>query len=254
MATGVLPLVIGKATRLSQFFLHSAKIYEAVFEFGHSTNTYDREGEPTSEHVSVTLVREQLDRNLDVFRGRFQQVPPAVSAKKIRGTPAYKLARRNAEVKLNSVEVEVFSLDLTAVDENIAHLTIHCAGGTYVRSIAHDLGQQMGCGAFLRDLRRSASSGFDLSMAKTMDELAELAAAGDLSKVLIPAPELLPEFPTERVDTSTANFIRQGRDFRVSPFRIQQFARYVKAVGPDGVLVAIGEAKLPQLYHPILVL
>jgi tRNA pseudouridine55 synthase len=254
LATGVLPLVIGRATRLAQFFLRTDKIYDATIEFGYSTTTYDREGEPTSDPVEVKLDRAVLERELEAFRGRIQQIPPSVSAKKIQGTPAYKLVRKNIEVKLEPVEVEIFSIEILEMKERNVRILVHCGGGTYVRSIAHDLGQRLGCGAYLSDLRRTASSGFDLSMAHSLEQLAELAEQGRIGEALIPAPQLLPEFPAERVDDATANFIRQGRDFRVSPFRMQPEAKYVKAIGPEGSLIAIGEARLPHVYHPILVL
>jgi tRNA pseudouridine55 synthase len=254
MATGVLPLLIGRATRLAKFFGAADKIYEGTVAFGHSTDTYDAEGKPTSEAVPVTLDCAAINDLLSRFKGRISQVPPPVSAKKIQGTPAYKLARRNIEVKFDPVEVEVHAIELLRCEGAEIDILVHCGTGTYLRSIAHDLGQILGPGAFLKRLRRTASGGFDLHLARTLEHLAELSAAGRLGEALIPAAELLPEFPTELVDPTTASFIRQGRDFRVSPFRVSGTAKYVKAVSQDGELLAIGEAKLPNVYHPILVL
>lgn len=254
IATGVLPLVVGRATRLAQFFLRNDKTYEGVIRFGNATTTYDIEGEPVGPVTGVELTEAELEPLLDKFRGCISQVPPPVSAKKIGGVPAYKLARRNIPVELQPVHVEVFSFELLQVDGAEASVRLHCSAGTYLRSIAHDLGQMRGTGAFLKSLRRTASGNFTISQALTLDRLAELAKDGDVVQALIPAAELLPEFPTELVDPPTANFIRQGRDFRVSPFRAPRTARYVKAVSEDGQLVAIGEARLPNLYHPILVL
>jgi tRNA pseudouridine55 synthase len=254
MATGVLPLLIGRATRLAQFFGKADKTYEGTVQFGYATDTYDVEGEPVSEAIPVTLDRDVIKELLSAFRGRIQQTPPPVSAKKIQGIPAYKLVRKNIEVKLQPVEVEIHSIELRRCEGNEIDLRVHCGAGTYMRSIAHDLGQQLGCGAFLKALRRTASGAFDLKMAKTLEELAGLSESGRIHEVLIPAAELLPEFPSEYVDAATAGFIRQGRDFRVSPFRGTTLSRYVKAVSNDGVLLAIGEATLPNVYHPILVL
>ena len=254
MATGVLPLVIGRATRLAQFFLHADKVYEATVRFGFSTNTYDIDGTPTSPEVPVHLDCDLVRRELLRFVGKIPQIPPAVSAKKIAGTPAYKLARKNVEFELKPVEVEIYSIDLLGCERADVRIRVHCGAGTYVRTIAHDLGQLLGTGAYLAELRRTEAGGFDLPMARTLEQLAELAAAGSLSESLIPAAQLLPEFPSERVDASTAGFIRQGRDFRISPFRAASGAKYVKAVGEDGELVAIGEVRLPNLYHPVLVL
>lgn len=254
MATGVLPLVIGRATRLAQFFQRSDKVYECTVQFGYATDSYDADGSRVSEPVTVTLDRDELDAAMRRFHGRISQVPPKISAKKIGGTPAYKLARRNIDVEMKPVEVEIFSIEILRVEGPEADLRIHCSAGTYVRSIAHDLGTVFGCGAFLNQLRRTASGGFDIEMANTLERLAEMAAEDALAQALIRAAELIPEFPAEMVDTSTASFIRQGRDFRVSQFVMRGPARYVKAVTQEGDLVAIGEAKLPNVYHPILVL
>lgn len=254
LATGVLPLVIGRATRLAQFFTRNDKVYEGTIRFGYATTTYDSEGEPVGEIREVAVTRDELEPLLDRFRGRFEQTPPPVSAKKIGGVPAYKLARRNVEVELKPVEVEVFAFDLLHVQGAEARVRVHCAAGTYVRSIAHELGAALGCGAHLSSLRRTASGGFEIGSANSVDRLAEFAEHGDLVQALIPAAELLPEFPAETVDATTVNFIRQGRDFRTSPFGAARTSRYVKAVADDGTLVAIGEARLPNLYHPVLVL
>jgi tRNA pseudouridine55 synthase len=254
IATGVLPLVIDRATRLAQFFQRNDKVYEAVVRFGHATTTYDSEGEPVGKAVNVELTRDVLEPLIAKFRGAIQQVPPPISAKKIGGQPAYKLARKNIEVELKPVAVEIYSFDLLDVDGAEARVRVHCAAGTYLRSIAHDLGKLLGTGAFLSALRRTASGSFDISRALTLERLEELAKDSDLALALIPAAELLPEFPVETVDSPTANFIRQGRDFRVSPFRTAGSSKYVKAIGEDGKLIAIGEARLPNVYHPVLVL
>lgn len=254
MATGVLPLVIGRATRLAQFFMPATKAYEATILFGFATTTYDSQGEAVSTPVPVTLDREWLERQVQSFIGKIEQVPPPVSAKKINGVPAYKLARKQIEVKLNPVPVEIYRIELGQVQGASAELRVDCSGGTYVRSIAHDLGQALGYGAHLSALRRTFSSGFGLESARTLEQLGELAEQGRLAEALIPSADLLPQFPTQMVDGSTAGFIRQGRDFRVSPFRTQPDARYVKAVDSNGNLVAIGESRLPNVYHPILVL
>jgi tRNA pseudouridine55 synthase len=253
-ATGVLPLVLGRATRLAQFYTRNDKLYEGLIRFGYATDSYDADGVATSPEVSVTLDRAQLEAVFEGFRGEFKQTPPPVSAKKVGGRPAYELARKNQSVELKPVSVTVFSLDVLRVEGPEAEVRVHCTAGTYLRGIAHDAGQIMGCGAFLKTLRRTASGDFKIDAARTLDELTELAGNNRLSEALIPAAQLLPEFPSEMVDSITAGQIRNGRDFRVSPFHARKEARYVKAVTPHGDLVAIGEARLPHLYHPVLVL
>jgi tRNA pseudouridine55 synthase len=254
MATGVLPLVIGKATRLARFYLKMDKTYEGVIGFGWATTTYDAEGEPTSPKVQACVKKCDLEAVLDRFRGTFEQFPPPVSAKKVAGVPAYRLARRNIRVELPPVEVTVFSLDLLESSDQEARVLVHCSAGTYLRAIAHEAGLALGCGAFLKSLRRTAAGVFTIEMARSIEELASLASEEMLSTALVPAVELLPEFPSERVDRVTAGYIRQGRDFRVSPFRTPRGAKYVKAISDEGELLAIGEVRLPNLYHPILVL
>jgi tRNA pseudouridine55 synthase len=254
MATGVLPLLVGGATRLAKFFVRDDKIYEGIIRFGYSTDSYDADGRPTSPVTDPVIEPGELDRVFEAFRGAIRQTPPPISAKKIAGKPAYLLARQNKPVDLKPVEVTVKSLEILACAGAEATIRVHCTAGTYVRAIAHEAGQALGCGAHLKTLRRLASGGFGIDQAVTIERLAGLAAEDRAGEVLIRAVELLPEFPTEVVDPLTASQIRQGRDFRDSPFRARHGSRYVKAVTASGELVAIGEAKLPNVYHPAVVL
>ena len=139
-------------------------------------------GRATSDEVAVTLDRASLDRIFQPFRGEFEQVPPAVSAKKIGGRPAYELARKNQPVDLKPVRVEVYSLEILRVDGCEAEVRVHCSAGTYLRSIAHEAGQALGCGAFLKTLRRIASGDFKIESARTLEQLAELAAQGRIEE------------------------------------------------------------------------
>lgn len=254
LATGVLPLVIGRATRLAQFFATGQKKYDALIRFGWATDTYDREGTPLTDTVEPQFTREELERALTEFRGIFLQTPPPFSAKKIAGTPAYRLARNQIEVELEPVEVHVFTLDLLEFTGSSARISVVCSAGTYLRGIAHEVGQRLGCGAFLEELRRTGSGEFTEAHAHTLERLHDLAAAGKIEEALIPASELLPHFPNATVDSLTAGQIRQGKDFRLSPFLSRTTAKYVKAISQEGDLIAIGEARLPFVYHPILVL
>lgn len=253
IATGVLPLVIGRATRLAQFFSAGEKKYDALIRFGWATDTHDREGAAISEVVQPQFTRQDFEEALTAFRGTFLQTPPQFSAKKIRGTPAYKLARKQIAVELTPVEVHVFALDVVDFDGETARIQVHCSAGTYVRSIAHELGQSLGCGAFLGSLRRTASGEFNEEQARSLEALRDLAQRGRLEDALLPAARLLPQFPNTTVDAMTAGQIRRGRDFRVSPFLDRPGTKFVKAIGQNGELIAIGEARLPHLYHPILV-
>ena len=253
-ATGVLPLVIGRATRLAQFYTRSDKIYEGLVRFGWSTTSYDRDGEPVGERREVELDRAELERHLEAFRGEFLQTPPAVSAKKVEGRRAYELARKSIAVELAPSRVQVYELAVLEVRGPDARLRVHCSGGTYMRSIAHDLGQAMGCGAHLHELRRMASGEFKIEQARTLEQLGELAASERVMDALVPAAKLLPGFPEVLVDDITAAQIRNGRNFQASAFRAMPAAKFVKAVSRSGELLAVGEAVLPNVYHPVVVL
>ena len=254
IATGVLPLVIGMATRLAQFYTASEKVYEAVVRFGFATDTYDRAGVPAADPVPITVERGRLETELSRFIGTIQQVPPPVSAKKVGGVPSYKLVRQNKAVELAPVEVEIYEASITSLEGDTASLLVRCSAGTYVRSIAHELGQAFGCGAHLHQLRRTRSGDFFIAQARTIAALEILRAEDALPQVLIPAAELLPSFPQVRVDPLTAGQIRQGRDFYSSPFLVPRNTQHVKAVDEYGALVAIGELRAPNLYHPSVVM
>jgi tRNA pseudouridine55 synthase len=254
IATGVLPLVIGRATRLAQFYTRSGKIYECLVRFGWATTTYDRAGEPLGERREVRIDAEELERHLEKFRGKFWQTPPAVSAKKVEGRRAYELARNNVAVELAPVEIEVYELTALAIQGAEVRLRAHCSGGTYMRSIAHDLGQSMGCGAHIAELRRTASGEFEIAQARTIAQLESLAADDRLIDAIVPAAEMMPGFPSVFVDDAAVAQIRSGRNFAASPFRPQPASKYVKAVSHQGELVAVGEAVLPNVYHPLVVM
>ncbi len=254
LATGVLPVVVGKATRLAQFYTRSDKIYEGAVQFGWATTSYDRDGEVVGEKRGVVLDRAELERCLEPFRGEILQTPPAVSAKKVDGKRAYELARKQIAVELEPVKVQIYELELLAVEGAEARLRVHCSGGTYVRSIAHDVGRLMGCGAHLRELRRLASGEFRIGQARTIPQLERLAADERLIDALVRAADMLPAFPSVFVEDAVVRDIRNGRNFPASPFRAQPESRHVKAITREGELVAIGEAVLANLFHPTVVL
>ena len=253
LGTGVLPLVIGRATRLSRFFLNHDRAYEAVIRFGFATDSYDRDGTATTEPADVDLTADSLEPLLDQFRGRLRQTPPPISAKKIDGVPAYKLARKNRPVKLDPVEVEVYEFTLLDIDGPCARVRVRCSAGTYVRSLAHDIGGLLGPGAHVESLRRTAVGEFTLDQARTLEELGALRAEDRLDEALLRPECVLPEMPVEHVDEVTATRIAHGRDFRVSAFGGAKGSKRVKAIDRDGKLLAIAEAKMPLLYHPIVV-
>ena len=253
LATGVLPLLIGDATRLARFYTSAEKTYEATIRFGFATTSYDREGAATSASATVTFDQLGLEAALESFRGPIMQMPPPVSAKKIKGVPAYRMDPAAAEAALRAVPVEVFDLQLLSFDGELATMRVHCSAGTYIRSIAHDLGVLLKCGAHIAELRRTQSGAFTIAQARTIEELQRLSDAGALTEALLPTSSLLPDIPNTFVDEVSAFHIRNGRDFSVSPFRPNTGTRYVKAVNNGDQVLAIGEMVLPNLYHPVIV-
>jgi len=174
MATGVLPLVTGNLTRLAQFYTASEKTYEGTIRFGFATDTYDAEGSSTTEPQEVNLRAEEVEAVAARFRGVIQQTPPPFSAKKIKGVPAYKLARQQKEVKLQPVQVEIKEFEILEVQADRVRFRARVTSGTYMRSVAHDMGRELTCGAHLESLRRTAVAEFTLDDAHTLDEVAKL--------------------------------------------------------------------------------
>jgi tRNA pseudouridine55 synthase len=171
LATGVLPLVTGSLTRLAQFYTTSEKTYEGVIRFGFATNTYDADGEPVGEAHPVSPSLEQLHKLAANFQGLIEQVPPPFSAKKVHGVPAYKLARKQKEVVLKPVQVEIKEFSILAVEGDRARFRARVASGTYMRAVAHEMGQLLGSGAHLESLRRTAVAEFEITQAHTLEEI-----------------------------------------------------------------------------------
>lgn len=254
MATGLLVLVTGPATRLAPFLDKSEKTYLAEITLGIVSDTFDVEGVVQQTGVQPPRTERELVEALNCFRGRFEQRPPAISAKKIGGIPAHKLARKGLPVDLKAVEVEISSLEFRVLTPAKIEIEVSCSAGTYIRSVAHDLGQRLRCGAVLSRLRRTRSGEFSIKHARTLEELTALAEAGCLAETVIDAGRLLPEIPAEYFDASVEAQIRQGRDFRTSPFVVRPGSPFVRALSHSGELIAIGQLKIPNLYHPSTVL
>lgn len=252
-ATGLLALLTEKATRLAQFFGEEDKTYLAEITLGVESETYDAAGVVKSTGVAPPQEGVILAA-LDAFRGHFLQTPPAVSAKKINGQPSYKLARKGVMVALNPVLVEVKQLEVCSAQGRMLEISVICSAGTYIRSIAHDLGQKLGCGAILSRLRRTQIGPYRVEQAHTVDELTALAASGTLEGAVIPAGSLLESMPAHYVAMLEEAQIRQGKNFKTSPFTVPAAAPFVRALSRSGELIAIGQLKIPNLYHPFIVL
>ncbi len=261
MATGVLPLVIGNFTRLAQFYLASEKVYEGTVRYGFSTDTYDAEGEATSQPTEVALSPEQVEAVAAKFRGVIEQVPPPFSAKKIKGVPAYKLARKQQEVILKPVQVEIKELEILSIETDRVRFRARVASGTYMRSVAHEMGKALGCGAHLESLRRTAVAEFTLADAHTLEAIPQEKGSGVegptvspllfLDDCFIHPRKLLPHFPSVTADEQTAARIRAGR-----PVNLPELsrARQVKVFSGQRDLIAVATRVAGTLFHAKIVL
>jgi tRNA pseudouridine55 synthase len=251
LATGVLPLVIGNLTRLAKFYAASEKTYEGTIRFGFATDTYDSDGEATGQTEPVTLSLSELRELAQSFRGMIEQTPPPFSAKKIKGVPAYKLARKKKAVTLKPVQVEVKELEVLAADGDRATFRAQVSSGTYVRSVAHEMGQQMGCGAHLEKLCRTSVAEFQLAEAHTIEELQSAAAQNQLEEMFVHPRKLLPEIPAVTADEEMAAKIRSGRSVNLPEF---SQARLVKVFHGQRELIAIATRIAGTLFHAKIVL
>jgi tRNA pseudouridine55 synthase len=256
LATGVLPLVTGGLTRLAQFYTTSEKAYEGVIRFGFATTTYDADGDPVGEPHPANPTLEQVQQLAAGFFGLIEQIPPPFSAKKIHGVPAYKLARKQKEVILKSVQVEIKEFVITGVEAGRAHFRARVSSGTYMRSVAHEMGQRLGSGAHLESLRRTAVAEFEISQAHTLEAIEDhlngetILSAQKMEDLFIHPRQLLPQFPSVTADDATAARIRSGR-----PVNLPELsrARQVKVFYGQRELIAIATRVAGTLFHPKIV-
>jgi tRNA pseudouridine55 synthase len=251
MATGVLPLLLGKYTRLAQFFGSAEKSYTGTIRFGFSTDTYDAEGEATSEVRPVALSLEEVRRAAARFSGAMEQTPPVFSAKKVGGVASYKLARAGKAVPLKPARIMIHEFTIESCSGELAEFSIRVSAGGYVRSVAHDLGQLLGCGAHLASLRRTAAGSFTLEHALTLDSVADFARDGVLEERLPHPRSLLPEMPSVTADSVTAGKVRNGMAVNLPEFSL---APLVKIFESQRDLVAIGKRIAGTLFQPTVVI
>lgn len=250
IATGVLPLVLGNMTRLAQFYLASEKCYEGMIRFGFATDTYDAQGEPDGEPKSVSLTLDQVRDFAEKFNGIIEQMPPPFSAKKIQGVPAYKLARKKREVALKAVQVEIKQFEIVELKGERAQFRARVASGTYMRSVAHEMGRLAGCGAHLESLRRTSVAEFDIAEAHRIEDVERAAQGGGIADLLIHPRKLLPLLPCVTATDEVAARIRHGR-----PINLPELsrAREVKVFYGQRDLIAISTRVAGTLFHPKIV-
>jgi tRNA pseudouridine55 synthase len=236
MATGVLPLCVGKATRVGQFFATSPKEYVGEIQFGFATTTYDREGTPTSPETPFVNSREEVLASMSRLTGSLDQTPPAYSAKKIGGVRSHDSARRGEAVENPPVRVEVKVFEVSEFLPSSIRFRVVCGGGTYIRSLAHDLGQQLGCGAHLSSLRRLRSGDFGIEEAVAM-ETANASNVRNMENLFLQWPSLIVSGLEERR-------VRQGNPIPAVPaFSAVGASGFTRILNNQGEFLAVAEVE-----------
>ncbi len=250
LADGVLVVCVGRATRVVEYLMSGRKVYRACARLGVTTDTYDAEGQVVAEvQGALDVSRDQVEAALEQFRGTITQVPPAYSAIKHEGTSLHRLARQGVEVeeilRSKARQVEIFELDLTAWEPPECVLEVACSPGTYVRSLAHDLGKALGCGAHLTGLTRTASGTFHLEDAITLEELAQATAEDRWLDLLQPIDTALAHFPALHLDADEARRVCSGQTIQVRESERASLAeknsipRLARAYGPNETFLAL---------------
>ena len=246
MASGVLPICTGQATRVAEYLSESGKAYQAEITFGVMTDTYDAEGTILQTKDTSALTRAQIEEMLHTFLGPQMQQPPRYSAIKIQGQPAYKLARAGEEITLSPRPIEITELQILAWDPPRLSLAVECSKGTYIRSLANDLGNISGYGAYLSALVRTRSGPFSLKDSISLEQLAEAVEQEEIAKYLFPADSALQNYPAIYLDTLTAQQVLHGNPFSHQDPVIQNRAGLARIYAQDGQFLAIASWDIEQ--------
>lgn len=251
MATGVLPLLAGKYTRLAQYFSAAEKSYSGTIRFGFATDTYDAEGAPAGPDLKPTLTLDVVEAAAARFQGEMEQMPPPFSAKKIEGKPAYKLAREGKPVELKTARIRILCFEIVRVEGSDADFTMTVSAGGYVRSVAHEMGQALGCGAHLSRLRRTRAGAFAIEEAHTLEDLEALKGdVNELEARCVHPRSLLPEMPAVTGDEQALGRLRNGAQANLPEF---SSAPLVKVFAGQRDLVGIAKRVAGSLFQPVVI-
>ncbi len=237
-ASGVLVILVGPAVRLSEYVSASDKRYQAIIRLGGSTDTFDAEGQVTLSKDPLTVTEAQFEEALKSFVGEIEQTPPPYSAVKVQGRKAYEMARKGEEVDLEPRKITVHHLEVLEWTPPEVVIDVHCSSGTYVRSLANDLGVKLGCGAYLVGLRRTKSGRFSLRDSVPLRKLQEAFTAGNWYQYLIPAAEALGDWPAVELNPDEVEGVRHGHRVKVVG---EPTVTKVRGVSTQGELVALME-------------
>jgi tRNA pseudouridine55 synthase len=244
MATGVLPVCLEASTRLAPFIVEGDKVYEATVRLGQATDTQDRTGKVVAEAMVPPLTADQIETALGRLRGEIDQAPPMYSAVRVAGKRLYELAREGKEIERATRRVTVHSLVLEGLELPELRLTVRCSKGTYVRTLAHDLGEMLACHAHLSALRRTETGGFTLAQAVTLEELRQLGPEEVLRRVLSPS-QALAVLPAVQVPAALVPKVARGQELPIADLQAQPGpdATRVRLLSEAGGLIAVAEWK-----------
>ncbi|MYA17172.1 MAG: tRNA pseudouridine(55) synthase TruB [Gammaproteobacteria bacterium] len=241
LATGVLPLCLGDATKFSQYLLTSDKTYVATLRLGVSTDSGDADGTVLEEREVDAMSRARIDAALEGFRGEIEQVPSMFSAVKHQGKPLYKLARQGIEIEREARPVTIYRNEIVDYANDRLVLEVHCSKGTYVRTIAHDLGEMLGCGAHVEALRRTTAGPYRENDLVTFDEMSRMAELGKLDGLLQPVATAVGQWPPVELAGAPAFYLKQGQPVLVPHAPTQGWVRLYEQENDDGRFIGVGE-------------
>ena len=264
-ATGLMLVAVGRTTRLFPFLSKTDKVYTGIIRLGFSTDTYDKEGASTSDEVSIFPPEDVIQDELKALEGETLQTPPPYSAKKYKGKPLYSLARKNISVTINPVPIFLHYFRLVEYIPPRIHFEVKCSSGTYIRSLAHDLGQSLECGAHLAELNRTSIGSYRLADGFSIEEIEQFTGDGRITDILLPMESLLPEFPKILLNPSGVVLARNGNSvFSEHISRIEtsglsrdelRSAETFRLFSEEGQLIAYAK-QIPEknCFHPHLVI
>lgn len=251
IATGLLPVCIGQSTKVAGFFLDADKQYVTSIKLGQSTTTGDREGEITSEY-KVSVSKRKIKKVVNSFVGEFDQTPPLYSAVKIKGKPAYKYARRGINVERKSRRVKVYSIQILGYKDEILEIQLRCSRGFYVRVLAQEIGDLLGCGGHVHELRRTEVGHLNIKDSHTLDEIREMDAVEERQRLLIPGDETLTHLPEIHLSFNAAYYLCRGQAVRAGNLPADGLVRlYENTVGFLGIGTSLGDGRVApkRLFH-----
>lgn len=263
IATGVLPIFLNEATKIAQIFLEGDKAYEGEFQLGLTTDTYDITGEVLARYEVKDITLERIQEIVKDFLGEIEQIPPPYSAAKFRGRPLYRYARDGLLIPKEPKKIKVYQFEIKNFRDERCAFYLRCSKGTYVRSLVHQLGEKLGCGAVLTSLRRTQKSIFTLEQAHTFEEIKDIVknAPDKIKEILIPLPKVLEFLPKVTISEDFSQRVKEGRLINRTAFlsliKFQKLSlslteKWIRLLDPKGRLVAIIENPLHQREKPYI--